>query len=149
MDRNEILHDPHHLGVPSRASKMISELMVRSVQTVHLSWINISTVSKWTKTSFHLSLVTWEYHLVRPKWFLRLWYIWRKPCTYLAQKLTPLQTDRNELPFEPCHPRVPSSASKTISKPMVRMAQNMHLSCTETNTISKMTERRFYLTHTT
>jgi hypothetical protein len=26
MDQNKILHDPHHLGVPSGASKMISEL---------------------------------------------------------------------------------------------------------------------------
>jgi hypothetical protein len=34
---NEILHDPRHLGVPSGASKMISELTVRSAQTVHLS----------------------------------------------------------------------------------------------------------------
>jgi hypothetical protein len=25
---------------------------------------------------------------VRPKWFLRLWCIWRKLCTYLAPKLT-------------------------------------------------------------
>jgi hypothetical protein len=61
---------------------------VRSAQTVHLSWIKVSIVSKRTKTSFHLSLVTYEYHLMRPKWFLRLWYIWRKPCTYRAPKLT-------------------------------------------------------------
>jgi hypothetical protein len=58
MDRNEILHGPRHLVVPSGASKMISELTVRSVQTVHLSSIKISTVSKRTETSFHFSLVT-------------------------------------------------------------------------------------------
>jgi hypothetical protein len=58
MDWNEFLHDPHHLGVSSGASKMISEPTVRSAQTVHLSWIKISTISKQTKTSFHLSLVT-------------------------------------------------------------------------------------------
>jgi hypothetical protein len=40
------------------ASKMISELTVRSVQTVHLSWIKISTVSNRTETSFQLSLIT-------------------------------------------------------------------------------------------
>jgi hypothetical protein len=55
---NEILHDPRHLGVPSAPSKMISELTVRSSQTVHLSHIKISTVSKQNKTSFYLSLVT-------------------------------------------------------------------------------------------
>jgi hypothetical protein len=36
MDRNEILHDPRHLGVSSGASKMIFELTVRSVQTMLL-----------------------------------------------------------------------------------------------------------------
>jgi hypothetical protein len=55
---NEILHDPRHLGVPSGPSKMISEQSVHSAQTVHLSRIKISTVSKQTKTSFSLSLVT-------------------------------------------------------------------------------------------
>jgi hypothetical protein len=57
MDQNEILHDTRHLAVPSGASKMISALTVRSAQTVHLSWIKISTISKRTKTSLHLSLV--------------------------------------------------------------------------------------------
>jgi hypothetical protein len=52
MDRNEILHDPHPLGVQSGAPKMISEHTVRSAQTVHLSWIKICTVSKRTETSF-------------------------------------------------------------------------------------------------
>ena len=65
-NRNEISHDPHHLGVPSGASKMIFEPMVYSAQTVHLSCIRISTVSRWTETSFHLILVTKEYHWVHP-----------------------------------------------------------------------------------
>jgi hypothetical protein len=58
MDRNKILDDPHHLGVPSSASKMISEPMAHSVQIVHLFVIKISTTSKRTETSFHLGLVT-------------------------------------------------------------------------------------------
>jgi hypothetical protein len=45
MDQNEILHDPRHLGVPSGASKMISEAMARSAQTMHLSYVKISTIS--------------------------------------------------------------------------------------------------------
>ena len=53
MDRNELLLDPRHLGVPSDASKMISEPVVRSVQTMHLSCVETNTMSKWTKTSFH------------------------------------------------------------------------------------------------
>jgi hypothetical protein len=67
MDRNKILHDPRHLGVPSDASKIISELTACSAQTVHLSWIKISTLSKRTETSFYLYLITKEYHSVRSK----------------------------------------------------------------------------------
>jgi hypothetical protein len=51
MERKEIPHDPRHLGVPSGASKTIFEPMVRSTQTVHLSCIKISTISKWTELS--------------------------------------------------------------------------------------------------
>jgi hypothetical protein len=48
----------------------------------------ISTFSKRTKMSVHLSLITYEYLRVRPKWILSLWYVWCKPCTYLAPTLT-------------------------------------------------------------
>ena len=58
IDQNEIPHDPCHLGVPSGASKMISEPMVRWAQTAHLSCVKISTISTRTEMSFHLSLVT-------------------------------------------------------------------------------------------
>ena len=61
-DRNEISHDPRHLGVPSGASEMISEPMVRSAQTAHLSCVKIITISTRTETSFDLSLITEEYH---------------------------------------------------------------------------------------
>jgi hypothetical protein len=43
---------------------MISEAMVHLAQTVHLSWIKISTISKQTETSFHLKVATYEYHQV-------------------------------------------------------------------------------------
>ena len=40
-------------------------------------------------------------------------------------------------------------ASKMISKPVVRSAQTVHLSCTYTKTITKQTEMRFHMTHVT
>ena len=86
--RSEIPYDTRLQGIPSGASKLISKHMVCSMQTMHLACIRISTISKLTKPSFHLSLFTQEYQIVRPKWFLRLWCIRRKPCTYLAPKLT-------------------------------------------------------------
>jgi len=58
------------------------------MQTVHLSCIKISTISKKIEPSVHLSPFTKEYQQVRPKWFLRLCCIRSKLCTYLAPKLT-------------------------------------------------------------
>ena len=119
-DRNEIPLDPCHLESPSGASKMISEPMVRSAQTVHLSCVKTSTISQKTKMSLHLpsgaskmvsepmvrlaqtvhlscpdtntvpkctesrlhsSHITLDYHQVRPKRFLSLWYVRHKPCS--------------------------------------------------------------------
>jgi hypothetical protein len=42
-------------GVSSDASKMIYELMVYLVQTVHLYFTNTNTISKRTKTRFHMT----------------------------------------------------------------------------------------------
>jgi len=39
--------------------------------------------------------------------------------------------------------------SKTIYELMVRLAQTMHLSCNDTNTVSKWTKTRFHKTHVT
>jgi hypothetical protein len=55
MDPYELSLDPRHVGVPSGGSKVISKTMVRSVQTEHLSGANINTISKRTKTIFHLT----------------------------------------------------------------------------------------------
>jgi hypothetical protein len=71
-DRTELPLEPRHLGVPSSASKMISMPMVRSLQTLHLSCTNTNTVSKWTKTRFHTTHITYELHRVRPKLFMHL-----------------------------------------------------------------------------
>ena len=84
MDQNELPLDACHLVLPSGASKTISEPMVRLKQTVHLSCIDTYTVSEWTKTRFHMTHITEEFHRVRPKRFLSLWYVWCKLCTYLA-----------------------------------------------------------------
>jgi hypothetical protein len=46
----------------------------------------------------------------------------------LCQDQHYLHTNRMELPLEPYHLGVPLGASKMISKPMVRLAQTMHLS---------------------
>jgi hypothetical protein len=116
--------------------------MVRLAQTVHLSCDKISSISKWNETSFHLSLVTKEYHRVHAKWFLSLWYIQRKPCTYLVSRLEP-------------SPNGTKRASTWASSPSTigcvqnnfwaydTLAQTVHLSCTDTKPVSKRIKTRF------
>jgi hypothetical protein len=142
----KIPHDPRHLGDPSGGSKTISEPVVCSAQTMQLSYVKISTISKWTESSFHLSLITKEYHRVRPTRFLKLCYVWHKLYTYLALTLTLSWNGPNEIPHDPGHLGVPLGASKTIFELMVHLVKSLDLSCTNTNTISKRTETRFQTT---
>jgi hypothetical protein len=58
MDRKKLALEPCHLGVPSGVSKIISEPILRLVQTVYLCCIDTKTVSKWTKTRFHMTHIT-------------------------------------------------------------------------------------------
>jgi hypothetical protein len=86
-DRNELPVEPCHLGGPSGASKMISKPTVRLAQTMHLSCNDTKTVSKRTEMRFQITHVTKEFHRVKQKWFLSLWYVRCKSCTYLASRL--------------------------------------------------------------
>jgi hypothetical protein len=43
--------------------------------------------------------------------------------------------DQNELPLEPRDLGVPSGVSKMVSEPMVRLAETVHLSCTDTTLV--------------
>jgi hypothetical protein len=79
--------EPYHLVVRSSASKTISERMVHIAQTMHRSYTDTCTVSKRKEVRFHMTHVTLEFRKVRPKWFLILWYVWHKLCTYLTSKL--------------------------------------------------------------
>jgi hypothetical protein len=53
--------------------------------------------------------------------------------------------DWDEIPHDLRLQGVPSSASKTISELVVRLAQAVHLSCSDTNTVSKQTEKEIPL----
>jgi hypothetical protein len=58
MNQNGLPLDPRQPGVPSGVPKMIFQPIARSAQTVHLSCIEINTISKKTKMSFYLAHVT-------------------------------------------------------------------------------------------
>jgi hypothetical protein len=65
---------------------------------------------------------------VRPKRFLKLWYIWCILWTYLAPGLTLYPNGPNEILHDPRHLGVPSGASKKIFELRVRSALTVHLS---------------------
>jgi hypothetical protein len=121
--------------------------MVHSAQTVHLYCTNTNNVSKCTEMKFHMT------H--SPRSFIGcIQHDFRVDGTFdtnrtpfLHQDYHYLQTDSNKHPLKPCHLGVSSGASKTISEPMLRLAQTVHLYCTDTNTVSKWTETRFHMSH--
>ena len=85
MDQNEIPYDPHHLGVPSGASKMIYEPTLRSTQTVLPDCVKISTISEKDRNELPLE----PRHLVVPfgvskmisEWMVRLAQTVHLSCT--------------------------------------------------------------------
>jgi hypothetical protein len=78
-----------------------------------------------------------------------LWYLLCKPCTYPVSKLALSPNGPNRAPPDPRHLGVPSGAYKMIYEPIVRLTQIEHLSWTDTNTVSKLIETRFHLSHVT
>jgi hypothetical protein len=46
-------------------------------------------------------------------------------------------------------PKVSSGVSKIVSEAIVRLVQTVDLSCTDSDTFSKRTKMRFYITHVT
>jgi hypothetical protein len=149
MDQTELPLKSCLLGVPSSVSKTISMPMVCSVQTVHLSCTDTNTASKRTEKRFHMTHVTYEFHRVRPKLFMSLWYTKCKRCNYIALRLVLSPNRLNRAPLGPHHLGVPSGVSKTFYEPMVRLMQTEHLSCTDANTVSKQIQTRFHMTHLT
>jgi hypothetical protein len=97
-DQNEHPLEPHHLLVPLGVSKMASKPMVCLAHTMHLSCTDTNTVSKRKEERFHMTHVTLEFHRVHPKWFMSLWYVWHKLCSYLALTLT-LNPNKNKWDF--------------------------------------------------
>jgi hypothetical protein len=120
---------------------MISKPMVCSVQTVQLSCTDTNTVSKRTKTRFHTTHVTYEFHLVRPKLFMSLWYVQCNPSPCLASRLALSPNGLNRAPTDPRHLGVQSGVCKMSYEPMVRLVQSKPLSCIKISTLSKRIEQ--------
>jgi hypothetical protein len=137
---NELTQHPLeicYLGDLLGASKTISKPTVCFAQTLHRHqhYLQID------QNNIPHDPVNLEFHRVRPKWFLRLWYhapIWCQDLPYLWMVWI-------KLALEPHHLGVPSGASNTIDEPVVGSAQTVHLSCIKISTISNQTESSFHL----
>ena len=93
MERSEIPHDPRDLGVPSGESKTMSEPIVHSTQTVHLSCIKINTISKQTENKLPLE----PRHLVVPSGASKTI---SKPMVHSAQAMQVLRQDLHYLEMD-------------------------------------------------
>jgi hypothetical protein len=126
---------------------MISKPMIHLAHSKHLSYPDPNTISKQKEARFHRTHVTYEFHRVCPKWFPSLWYVPCKPCTYFASKISTIQTDRAFT-----WASSPRSTIGCIQNDLWAdgtFDTNLHLSCTDTNTVSKRKEVRFHMTHIT
>ena len=104
--------------------------MVRVALTMHQSCTDTNTVSKQKEARFLKTHVVQNHFRAYGTFDANRAPILRQDWHYVRK-------DRNELPLEPRHLVVPSGASKTIYERMVCPAQTMHLSWTDTNTVSK------------
>jgi hypothetical protein len=149
MDQNKLSLEPHHLGVPSGASKTISEPMVCSAQTVHQSSIKIVSLSQRNEKRLYMTHVTLEFHCVHPKQFLSQRYGQRKLCTYLLSRLALSPNEAKRVSTWASSPRSTIGCIQNDFWAYGTLAQIVQLFCTYTNTISKWTEMIFHITHVT
>jgi hypothetical protein len=135
----------HHLGVPLGASKMIYEPKVHSSQTVHLrAWRLALSPNEVNQASTWASSPRTTIECVQNDFGACVMFS-ANHATILYWHQHFHQMDQNEIPQNPRHHRVPSSASKRISEAVVLLAQIVHLSCVKFSTISKRTESSIHL----
>jgi hypothetical protein len=148
MNQNEFLAELHQLGVPSDLSKTISEPMVHLAQTVHLSSIDTNTISKWDENEISDD----PRHRGVPSGACKRIF---EPMVLSSQTMHLLVS---RLALSPNRPKWPPTCA---TSPMSTIGcvqndfwaygtfrANVHLSCTDTNTISKH-KTRFQMTHVT
>jgi hypothetical protein len=130
MDQNKLSLDTRHLGVPSGVPKIISMPIVHSAQTVHQCSTEINTISKLDRNELPLN----PHHLGVPTGVPKMssmwWYVRRKPCTYLAPRLTLSPNGPKQASLDIHYLGVPSGVPNAISMPVVHSSQTVRLSCT-------------------
>jgi hypothetical protein len=145
MNWIELPIEPRHLGVPSGASKMISEPVVSSAQTVQICCIKFSSISnELNQASTRASSSRSSIGCVQNDFWADGMFS-TNHARILHRHQHYLQMDQNEISHDPCHLGVPSGVFKIIFEVVVRSAQTVHLSCVKITTIFKRTESSFHL----
>ena len=139
-----LLTSEHHWVRPKR---FLSLWYIWRQPCSYLIWTQ--TVSKWTETRFHMTTSPRSSIGCIQNDFRAYGTVDANGAPILRQDYLYLQMDQNEHSLEPRLLVVPSGVSKTISDPTVRLAQTMHLSRTDTNTVSKQKETRCQMVHAT
>jgi hypothetical protein len=101
--------------------------MVCSVQTGLEPCTDTNTISKWTKTRFHTTHVTYEFHRAHPKLFMT-YGTFNANCAPIFCSTVYKRT--KQISTRPSSPRSIAGASKTIYEARVRLTQTEHLSST-------------------
>jgi hypothetical protein len=143
-DRNELPPEPRHLGVPSGASKIISNPMVRLSKPCTYLARTLTPSSNGPKPD-----LTWPMSPTGSIGCVQNDFQVYGMFSAMRQYLHYIQIVRNEPPLEPRQLGVPSGASKIISNRMVHLAQTLHLSCSDTNIVMEQTKIRFHMSHIT
>jgi hypothetical protein len=116
---------------------------------MHLSCTDTDTGSKQTEARFHMTHVTYEFHRVRPQWFLNLWYIWHKPCTYLMSRLALCPNGLKQASNWASSPWSTIGCVQNDFWAYGTFGLNHAPMLPNTNNISERTEVRFEMTHVT
>jgi hypothetical protein len=114
---------------------------------LQISCIDANTISKWTKTRFHMTHVTFEFHWVRPKWFLSLWYVRRKPQTFLASRLALYQMKLNQTSTWASSPRSTIGCVQNDFWAYGMFSTNHAPVLNRHQHFSKLTKTWFHMTH--
>jgi hypothetical protein len=103
MDRKELPLDPRNVGVPLCVQNDFRAYGTFDANCAPIC-AKINTISKQTKTSFHLTHMTSKFDLVCPKRFACLLHVWHKPYNYLASRLTLSRNRLNQASIWPTSP---------------------------------------------
>ena len=128
---------------------MIYVPKVHSAQTMHLSCAKTNTISKQIETSFHITYITYEYHLGVPK-AISMPEVHSSQTMHLSCAETNTTSNGpTRAPTRLMTPRSTISYAQNDFHAHGTFSTYVYLCCPEINSICKRTETSFLLTNVT